>query len=48
MAHGLELGDALIAATAIENSLQLVTANVKYFRCIRKLDLKPFKAKNGK
>jgi len=48
MAHGLELGDALIAATAIENSLQLVTANVKHFRCIRELDLKPFKPRNRK
>jgi len=34
--------------TAIENSLQLVTANVKHFRCIRELDLKPFKPRNRK
>lgn len=48
MSHSLELGDALIAATAIENSLQLATANVKHFRCIRELDLKPFRPRPGK
>ena len=37
--HGLMLGDALIAATCIENRLSLVTFNNKYFRFIKGLKL---------
>lgn len=32
--HGLQLGDALIAATALEHGLQLLTGNVKHFNAI--------------
>lgn len=40
---GIRAGDALIAATATENNLKLVTANGKHFKPIQDLDLKVFK-----
>lgn len=43
MSHSLELGDALIAATAVEHTLPLATANIKHFKCINELDLKAFR-----
>lgn len=46
MSHALELADALIAATAVEYSETLATANVKHFRCVKELDLKPFRPAN--
>jgi predicted nucleic acid-binding protein len=42
LSHGLRAGDALIAATAVENSLPLVSSNVKHFKPIRELKLNPF------
>ena len=42
LAHGLRLGDALIAATAIEGGLTLLTANVKHFSPIAGLALEKF------
>lgn len=42
LAGGLRAGDALIAATATENSLTLVTGNAKHFRIIKDLSLKVF------
>jgi hypothetical protein len=40
---GLCMGDALSAATAIENRITLCTGNHKHFKSINDLDLKPFR-----
>jgi predicted nucleic acid-binding protein len=40
---GLQLADALIAATAVEKSLPLVTGNVKLFKAIPGLQGKGFR-----
>jgi len=39
---GLRAGDALIAATAVENDLQLSTSNNKHFKAIHELKLSVF------
>lgn len=39
LSHGLLFLDALIGATALENKLVLVTANVKHFRFIKGLEV---------
>ena len=43
LASGLRSGDAIIAATAVENNLPLVSSNVKHFKRIKELQLKNFK-----
>ena len=43
LSHGLLLGDALIAATAIEKGFPLMSANSKHFQGIEGLELLPFK-----
>ncbi len=43
LSHGLEFMDALIAATAMEHNLTLVTANVKHFSFIKGLKLTDWK-----
>ena len=43
LASGLRSGDAIIAATAVENNLPLVTSNVKHFKMIKELKLRSFK-----
>jgi predicted nucleic acid-binding protein len=42
LASGLRAGDALIAATATENNLTLLSGNTKHFKPIRGLRLKAF------
>ena len=42
LSHGLQMGDALIAATALEHQLTLLTGNVKHFRAISGLQLEAF------
>lgn len=43
LSHGVRAGDAIIAATAMENNRMLVTSNGKHFKCIPNLALKIFK-----
>jgi predicted nucleic acid-binding protein len=43
MQSGLRAGDAIIAATAIEEGLTLVTSNQKHFKAIPNLDILVFK-----
>jgi hypothetical protein len=43
LSSGIRAGDAIIAATATENNLTLVTSNAKRFRSIKDLKLKIFK-----
>jgi predicted nucleic acid-binding protein len=42
LAHGLRAGDAIIAATAVESDLTLVSSNAKHFKPIHELRLKVF------
>jgi predicted nucleic acid-binding protein len=44
LAFGVRAGDAVIAATAVENNLALASGNTKHFKCIKDLDLLTFKA----
>lgn len=43
LSHGLRAGDAIIAATAAENKMTLVSSNAKHFRPIKELRLKVFR-----
>ncbi|MCK4761443.1 MAG: type II toxin-antitoxin system VapC family toxin [Candidatus Aminicenantes bacterium] len=43
LSHNVRSGDAIVAATAVENGLSLSTANVKHFKHIKELDLMIFK-----
>jgi predicted nucleic acid-binding protein len=43
LSHGLRAGDAVIAATASENNMTLVSSNAKHFKPIKELKLKVFK-----
>lgn len=42
LSHGLQMGDALIAATAIEHQLAVLTANFKHFGAVQGLVIEPF------
>lgn len=39
----IRAGDAIVAATAVENNLSLTTSNAKHYRSIKELTLKIFK-----
>ena len=43
LSHGLELADALIAATADTHGLTLITGNIKDYQFLPSLSLKAFK-----
>lgn len=43
LSSGIRAGDAIIAATAVENNLMLSTSNQKHFKMIKELPLKIFK-----
>lgn len=42
LSHNLQLADALIAATALEHDLTVLTANAKHFRAVAGLRLDVF------
>ena len=42
LSDGLQLGDALIAATALEHQLSLLTGNAKHFSAIANLRVERF------
>ena len=42
LANGIRAGDAIIAATAVENGLTLCTSNQKHFKPLKELRLKVF------
>lgn len=42
LSHGLQLGDALIAATGLEHRLTVLTANTKHFSAVKDLQLERF------
>lgn len=42
LSHSLQLGDALIAATALEHNLAVLTANTKHFNSIDGLHVEAF------
>ena len=45
LSDSMKLADALIAATAVENSEILCTANGKHYKCIPDLQMNVFKVK---
>lgn len=46
LSNGLRMEDALIAATACELGETLASANIRHFRPIANLDLKPFRPRS--
>jgi len=43
LSSNMRAGDAIIAATAIENNIPLVSSNIKHFKVVKELELKSFK-----
>lgn len=42
LSHGLQMGDALIASTALVHQLPLLTGNIKHFAPIQRLRVEEF------
>lgn len=42
LSSNMRAGDAIIAATAVENNMTLVSSNVKHFKVVNELQLKAF------
>lgn len=42
LSHGLQMGDALIAATALEHGLPVLTGSVKHFAAVPALQIEGF------
>lgn len=43
LSHGLQMGDALIAATALEHKLAVLTGNTKHFEPVEGLSVETFR-----
>jgi predicted nucleic acid-binding protein len=43
LSSNMRAGDAIIAATAIENNITLISSNVKHFKVVKELRFKTFK-----
>ncbi len=43
LSSNMRAGDAIIAATAVENNMMLVSSNVKNFKIVNELQLKAFR-----
>jgi predicted nucleic acid-binding protein len=43
LSSGMRAGDAIIAATAVENNLTMVSSNAKHFKVVKELQLNVFK-----
>ena len=43
LSHSMRAGDAIIAATAVEQGLTLCTSNQKHFKCVKDLSLRVLK-----
>jgi len=43
LSAGVRAGDAIIAATAVENAVPLISANAKHFRPVKELELVVFR-----
>jgi len=43
LSSNMRSGDAIIAATAVENNMTLVSSNVKHFKSVKELPFKAFK-----
>ncbi len=43
LSSGMRAADAVIAATAVENNMALISSNTKHFKAIKDLKLKTFR-----
>jgi hypothetical protein len=43
LSSNMRSGDAIIAATAVENNMNLVSSNTKHFKVVKDLKLQAFK-----